>query len=278
MSITSILVNMQLGHENTALLDAAAEISSRFNAHVRGVAIAESFPLVVGAVAAYVISDMDAQNQAYRMEQMRAAEARFRSAIGTKARSLDWYAGVVSEDLTRTIATLARSHDLIVTMSDFRQPSSNVSNPSRVGDLVIQAGRPVFVVPPNGPSTHFAHGLIAWKDGPPARRAIFDSIPLLQKCSKVSIVEIAEKTKLPEAHNRLQELAEWLRRHAISAETYSRSYDVSHGAALAQIAKEMEVDLLVAGTYARSRYVERLFGGVTWDLILNGEYCVLTSH
>jgi nucleotide-binding universal stress UspA family protein len=41
---------------------------------------------------------------------------------------------------------------------------------------------------------------------------------------------------------------------------------------------QRKCDLLVAGAYGHSHLNEWIFGGVTQDLLLNSEFCVLLSH
>ena len=52
----------------------------------------------------------------------------------------------------------------------------------------------------------------------------------------------------------------------------------TEAAHLAAIAKDLEVDLIVAGAFGRSRLREWAFGGVTRDLLLKADRCTLVSH
>ena len=49
-------------------------------------------------------------------------------------------------------------------------------------------------------------------------------------------------------------------------------------AQLGALARDLKADLIVAGAFGHSRLREWAFGGVTRDLLLRGERCVLSSH
>ena len=59
-------------------------------------------------------------------------------------------------------------------------------------DLVMQAGRPLLVVPDGVNWLDLRSVLVAWKDTPEARRAVADALPMLRKAKDVTIAEIPE--------------------------------------------------------------------------------------
>ena len=76
----------------------------------------------------------------------------------------------------------------------------------------------------------------------------------------------------------VKDVAEWLGRHGIEADALvlpARGADASR---LGAYAREEGVDLLVAGAYGHNRLREWVFGGVTSDLLLKPDCCVLLSH
>lgn len=276
MAITSLLINVQLGQDNARLFETGRQLAERFGAKVKGLAVAEPFPAPIGAF--YMVGDLIRQSQKLQEQQLVTAEAEFRAAFPGGDEAAMWQVREASGEVAREVASLCRGCDLLVTGSNGALPAYEVSSPVRVGEIIIQAGRPVMVVPAQGRPLDFGQAMIAWKNDPAGRRAIFDSLPLLQKCGKVALVEITRQDLSAKGNQEMGSLLQWLKGHGILAEAITRTGDVSEVAALSQVAKELEIGFLVAGTYARSRHVERLFGGVSWDIVLNGEHCAVTAH
>lgn len=276
MSLTSILLALQPGQDNQPLLTAGAALAARFGAHVEGVALAR--PLRISASDVYLASDLAVEDHSLRMEQMQTAEAAFRQAMHGQAPSIAWHAELTTADVATDIGTHARASDLILAASEASQGTGEGAPSFRIGDLIVQAGRPVLVVPAAGAEIRLDHALIAWKDSAPARRALADSLPLLRKCRQVTMTEIVPEAALPEARQRLRLLAGWLARHGIETRQHPAASVGEDAERLQQIAQETETDLLVAGAYTHSRMQERIFGGVTRTLLSHPKVCTLLSH
>lgn len=189
MAYTSIMVCLQLGQSNRNTLAVTADLAERFGAQVFGIALCQ--PIHISCSDAYLISDLAVQDREARMQEMATAETEFREALHGRALTLGWHASMTTVGLASALAVHARNADLLVTRSDGTRSYFESSNPMRVGDLVLQAGRPVLVVPNNVDQLPVEHVLIGWKDSREARRAIADSLPLLAKARRVTVVEIA---------------------------------------------------------------------------------------
>jgi len=276
MSLTSILLALQPGQNNQPLLTAGAALAARFGAHVEGIALAH--PLRVSPSDVYLASDLAVEDRSLRMEQMQTAEAAFRQAMQGQAPSIAWHADLTSADVATEIDAHARASDFIMVASEGQQSPGEAALSFRIGDLIMQAGRPVLVVPPVGAETRLQHGLIAWKDSAPARRALADSLPLLRKCRQVTITEIVPESELAEARRRLRLIAGWLARHGIESSQHPAAAVGDDAGRLQQIATEQKADLLIAGAYAHSRMQEWIFGGVTRTLLSRPRLCTLLSH
>lgn len=116
---------------------------------------------------------------------------------------------------------------------------------------------------------------IFWKS---TSGAAVDALPLFKKAGHVLVVEIAAEEDLAEARARLKDVAGWLRRHGVSAETLASSSHGEDSAQLRAMAREHAADVVVAGAYGHSRLREWALGGVTRDLLLRTERCSLLSH
>ncbi|GEO99581.1 universal stress protein [Methylobacterium haplocladii] len=142
------------------------------------------------------------------------------------------------------------------------------------GDLVMQLGRPLLIVPPDVDRLDAARIAIGWKNTRAARRAIWDAMPFLKRASAVIVCTVDEGG---------EDLGEQVVRylatrgiHAFTARTDARG--ASLGEALVDVACESAADLLVTGAYGHSRLQEWAFGGVTRDLLAGAPICCLMSH
>jgi nucleotide-binding universal stress UspA family protein len=105
-----------------------------------------------------------------------------------------------------------------------------------------------------------------------------DALPLLKHAQRVTVVEVARKGDTDNAVDRTADVAAWLDRHGIRAETLVRASAGPDVECLQKILDERNCDFLVAGAYSHSRIGEWAFGGVTTDLLLHPHRCTLVSH
>lgn len=276
MALTSLLAALRLRHSNTAMLTVAASLAGRFGAYVEGMVIHQPPPLT--SAPFYLSSELLAEERKRIEADILAAEGEFRAAMQGQAAGVDWFATVTEETIAATLARHARATDLLVTTSEEPRSAAESPSPLQLGDLIAQAGRPILVVPPQGAKIPLDHVLIAWKDGAPARRAIADSLGLLHKARRVSLVEIVPEAEADMARVRLALVAGWLARHKIRAEPRVLTTLGEDAARLHLLAREEKVDLVVAGGYAHHQLREWIFGGVTQTLLAQDERCVLFSH
>ena len=203
------------------------------------------------------------------------AEARFRAAIGGRARDVEWRCALERPD--EYVAREARAADLIIAGSNRDGVLIDRMRHLDPSDLVMVAGRPLFLVPPEADYLKLNSVLVAWKDTREARRAVVDALPLLHKAKDVNVVEIVEgDASRSAAENRVNDVAAWLKRHDILAFP-----KVMHAASEAdQIDRiwKAEADLVVAGAYGHARVREWVFGGVTRNLITRSNRCSFLAH
>lgn len=276
MTITSILVALQLGQTNQTTLNVAASLAERYGAHAFGIAVCQ--PIQITYSEAYLVSDLAAQDRETRQQEMAQAETEFRDMMRGRVPSVSWHASMVTTSLATAITDHARGTDLIVAPANRNRSYLEVSNPLRVGDLIMQAGRPVLVVPNTAEKLSLDHVLVGWKDGREARRAVADSLSLLKVARRVTVAEIVPAAELPDARSRLAEVTTWLSRHGVAAEPLPLAASGEDSGRLARLAAEQGADLIVAGAYAHSRLQEWVFGGVTRHLLLHSDICAMVSH
>jgi nucleotide-binding universal stress UspA family protein len=174
------------------------------------------------------------------------------------------------------MASVARAADLIVASPPGRLGASLSADP---GELLMNAGRPVLIVPYGGEAPKAPAVVIGWKDAREARRAVADAMPFLQRAKDVVVAAICEDDALDEARFQADDVAAALKRHGVPARAHVSAKPADGPSReLARLAKANGADLIVMGGYGHSRFAEWAFGGVTDELLRRPPCCVLMSH
>lgn len=275
MSIASLTACLQLDRPNAGVLGVARHVAKRFGSRVIGLAAKQASIHVAGRGVG-PSEPHEHELQKFK-DCARTVEEEFRSLFPNGDEN-PWRAQLTFGPASEFIAADARSADLIVISTGRHELLLFPSGHPEPGDLLMRLGRPLLCVPEGVSALPLTHALICWKDSREARRAIVDAVPLLQAAERVDVVEIVEPRRIEDAEARLSEIAAWLAGHRIEA---SCAAETSHGpesVQLGEIARARGADLIVAGAFGHSRLREWAFGGVTRDLVLNSDRCVLASH
>jgi nucleotide-binding universal stress UspA family protein len=275
MTYQTLMVHLQLGRSNAALLKVAGELAHSFRTDVIGIAAGQPTQMIYGQ--GYALLDFLNQEHEKISIEIDEAEMAFRSAFKGYSRTIEWRSTITLGSPSVYIAGEACSADIILTeiaQSDFYEGPNSVN----AGELVLQSGRPLLAVPVTAKKLKLEQMLVGWKDTREARRAILDALPLLKLAEYVTVVEIVAENETAEATKRLEQVTGWLMRHNITAD-YLVSISITDDAAqFASIAKEKMADIVIAGAYGHSRLREWVLGGVTNDLLQRAEFCSLLSH
>lgn len=120
---------------------------------------------------------------------------------------------------------------------------------------------------------------MAWKDVREARRAVFDTLPILAAAKEVTIAEIPEQdTDRTDALSRVADVAAWLRGHGIVANTNVPEKPAGVSEQLDTIAANIGAGAVIAGAYGHSRLREWVLGGVTRHLATESRRCAFLSR
>lgn len=275
MTYATVMVHLDHDRANDAQLRAAGRIAERFGAGVIGIAACELAPptyFVTGPYAAMALEE----SRACLRKTLAGLEQQFRAALQPSVPQLEWRSelGFAS----RYVIDNARAADLVIVGAggeDFPDPWSGLDR----GQLLMEAGRPVLVVPPEAPRLDFENVLIAWKQTREARRAVLDALPLLQQAREVVVLEVIEgDEERAAARTSIKDVVEWLRRHKVSAFDQTSVSRQDAAQQIEQIAAKNGASLIVAGGYGHGRLREWAFGGVTRSLLYQGKRCALLSH
>jgi nucleotide-binding universal stress UspA family protein len=277
MTYATVMVSLALDQPNEARLAVAGQIAERFDAGLIGIVASVFSPPLYFTTGEQAQALID-QGQASIKRRMSELEAQFREATKNRAKHIEWRCAI--DFPARYILQQARCADIIVSggHSDaFSDPFALVTPK----DLVMEAGRPLLVVPDSTDWLDLRSMLVAWKDTPEARRAIVASLPMLRKAKDVTVAEIVEAGgRQPLAVSRVRDVITWLSRHGVSASELvaEQNQDRDTTVQLDAMAADVGAGVVVAGAYGHSRFREMILGGMTQHLITQTGRCVLLSH
>ena len=159
MTYMTVMVSLALDRSNDARLEIAGQLVKRFNAYAIGIAAAEFSPplyFTTGEQAQKVIDE----GQAAIRNRIAEVESQFRAAMQNRAATVEWRC---ADDFpARFIAQQARAADIIVVGEDSRDATADPFMQANPSDLLMQTGRPLFVVPDASDWVDLRSVLIAW--------------------------------------------------------------------------------------------------------------------
>lgn len=271
MSYASVMVPVDLGPGATDRVTAAASLADRFGGFLIGVAAQQPFIPThpEGLIADATIIDAEQQRV---QEELAEVERLFRKATGTRNQVL-WRSALESAPVFAR--EQARAADIMVLSRHGRDDPADWRFGVAPGDVVLELGRPIVVVPPGMASITGKRIVVAWKDTREARRAVWDALPFLKEADEVVVVAITNDTRRAGA----VDVAEYLIRHGVIARVRGcECRDETVGEELLKVVGQEGADLIVAGAYGHTRMREWMFGGVTRDFLDHSPVPCLMAH
>jgi nucleotide-binding universal stress UspA family protein len=275
MTYATLMVHLELGRSNANVLNVVGDLAARFNAGVIGIAACQSMPMVYGE--GYVSAELIEQDLLGMQRELQKAEAELRDVLAGRVATLEWRSTAMFASISDYLAREARSADLVVTGTG-QGDLFDASRALNVGDLLMNAGRPVLIVPAAVATLQPNSVVVAWKDTREARRAVCDALPLLRVAHEVCVVEVVAEGDAPSARLRVADVAAWLQRHGVQATSLAAHSAADNATTLYSVAQERLADVIVAGAYGHSRLREWALGGMTRDLVNPTQRCSLVSH
>ena len=278
MTPASLIVHADRDAESDGRIRVACSLAARFDARLIGLAAAMMDLPVIDPMG-YV--PIDAETIATEREileaDLKAAAEKFQLCADEKKVKAEWRSNL--EFPADMLCRQARAGDLIIIGRGDVEKSTGPQRAVDPGDVLMQAGRPVLIVPPDVADLALHHVVVAWKDTRESRRAIADALPYLAAAGAVSIVELCGEAEVDESKNAAADVVAYLDRHGIPAKSEVQVLSQSDPASeIIAFAKRQGADLIVAGAYGHARLREWVFGGVTYELIKRSPLCCLLSH
>lgn len=272
MSIANIMVPLDLAPASWDRLTIARSIAERLSAQLVGVSACEALPTHLYGKGALINARIIDHGSARASAELAQVEAVF-LARTQDMQSVAWRAR--RGDLRVVLAEQARMADLVVLGSADPDDGQGWCAALAPGELILQLGCPVLLVPSGVASLAGTRVVVGWKDSREARRAVRDSLPLLLRADSVCIATVGAET-MPDG---AEDIAAYLTHCGVAETTIVRSAaSRSVAACLLAVARQTEADLIVTGAYGHSRFHERVFGSVTRELLAASPICCLMSH
>lgn len=276
MALTSLLVHLADDADHMARLRVAHALARRHRAHVIALYIAPEIGMPAAVEGRGASTRFIREAAESRREHARRVQAEFDRWCAAHGVTGDWH-GEQGESL-QVLARYSLYADLaVVSQSDPECLEEMVSN-ALPEHLAMVGGCPALILP-QGFDAGRPVGrriLIAWKPRRSCARAVHDAMPLLQTADHVRILQIEPDGEQMANAGRL---LEFLQRHDVAAEQATAPRDGRPVAdALYHAAAVGAFDLMVAGSYSRSRLSELVAGGTTRDLLAGAPLPILMAH
>jgi nucleotide-binding universal stress UspA family protein len=275
MSFKTLLTHAQPGDASDRRLDAAAALARSLDALLIGLGAEAVPPYALSDPYGVAVSDLAPLLYDQQTRDLDAARKGFETHAAGARTAWRSCRGIPTDALARE----ACAADLIVAGGGPIN-AGDIYYAANLGELIVKAGKPVLVVPPEGGHLNPRRILIAWKNTREARRAVADALPFLVKAEEILILAVCEKEESEISDFEVKEVADMLVRHGAPA---PRTHVVHPPATAAESdilvhADQLDADLIVAGGYGHSRASEWVLGGVTRTLLRNCKRFLLLSH
>ena len=277
MRFASLLVYVDEGPGARARMALAREIAGLSRSHLIGIAASmPDVPQVDPYAGGAMLGETLGLFRDIAEAEVERARTLFRDVVGEDNDHAEWR-GEVGYPSDLVVQTLRAADVVILGRRDPARAPARSPDPA---DVLMAAGRPVLIVPPEiFTSPVGSPAVIAWKDCREAQRAVTAALPLLAASSAVHLIEVCTAEQAEDARRRVEDVAVFLGRHGIVAS--ARTVKGDGGPRSDQIigfARDHGAGLIVAGGYGHARLREWVMGGVTHGLLERSPVCLLLSH
>lgn len=278
MTYKTILLHVNDVDRIPGLVEAAAHLTIRFQAHLIGLHV--TLPMPTDDATSYVGGVIVRGGETFRAmaESMRAAfeQATKRFSVIAEWRQID----AKHVGMAQTLTLECRAADLVIAgQTDRRWDHATALDEPET--ILMESGRPVLIIPHSGRFSSFGQRVtIAWNGRREAARAAFDALPLLKVADSVRVIWVNPRN---EPGNLVDvpcsAIATALARHGVRCEAATtRVPDIKVSDALLSGLTDDSSDLLVMGAYGHSRLREFVLGGTTRQVLKHMTVPVLMSH
>jgi len=278
MTLRTILVSLTSTTSARQLLDAAAVLAQRDDAHVIGLYVTESLVVYPG-IAMHIpeVSYQDfVSSQRAHAQEIKAIFDTFADAqdFPTEWRQISSESGFLAD----SIIDCARSVDLVVmAQEDEGEDRPTINNLQE--RVIKECGRPVLVIPRDYEATTLGETIVlGWSETREAARAAHDLICIANPDASLRVLRIGKPPSNTLSDHGANDLAIALSRHGPSVELVHRDKDGEKIAdVLGQEAFEMGADMMATGAFGHSRAYDFVIGAATRSLLSDAKLPVMFS-
>lgn len=264
MAIKDILVFLDDSPTNADRVNTAYELAEKYAANITGVSLESMKPVHAKNDDEKAVLRMASKLSHQLVEDFSDDAIKRGKTVKTVV--------ITGKSLTSAIkmAHYGRNYDLVI----LSQPNPARDNYSRLVEfaqqVLIHSGRPILFIPYIGSKkTDYNKALVAWDGTPAASRALHEAIPLLALADEVILLVVASKKQLKSKSDVLVEgLAGHLKNHQVNARILNVNPGVnSVSSVILNKITENDIDLLVMGGHGTPTLKQKIFGGVTQNLL-----------
>jgi nucleotide-binding universal stress UspA family protein len=276
MDFKTIAAILQTEQDAGRVLDCVVPLASVSQSHVVGIH-AEAVPVPYTSATGFPDTEFLQVSSELNKERSDKLKALFTQRTQSAGLGSTWQ-GLESFSGDSGLSGLAsvRASDLVIAAQREQGDGS-----ADIGALVYDAGRPVLVVPSDGPIvTSFKRILLIWNGSREAARATFDALPFIVKAEQTTLLIIDPPETFDESSDQAgADIAASLARHGANV---SVSVQKSNGDSVEDIIhSRMDAsgaDLIVLGAYSQSWLRRLFFGGVTNSVLRSGKAAAFLSR
>lgn len=281
MSYKTILVHADDSAHAQQRFEIAARIATREQAHLVGAAataVPGTFylPEMIGESTMSLTAYLE-----YLRQRAQGVLTQF-EGTARQAGVASYETRLIEDEAAAGLCLQARYSDLVVisqTDPDESLPALRSGFPEYV---VLNAGRPVLVIPYAGRFPEFGKRvMVAWDASMEATRAVTAALPFLRRAELVEVT-VFDPSSRGDVHGEQPgaDIALYLARHGIKVNVSQQvtAERIDTGNALLSAAADFNADMLVMGCYGHSRFREVLLGGVSNTIFRSMTVPTLMCH
>ncbi|HMB74857.1 MAG TPA: universal stress protein [Kiloniellaceae bacterium] len=279
MAYKTILTLAEANKAAGACRDAAIRLARQNDSHVAGLSLA-----IMPSRSTYLyhaaLTEVLAAEEARIAQEAKELAAAFDRAMQKEGvNSESRVDSCLDVDALDRICQHARYADLIIIGQTVPEEANGLRR-SLPEHLVLEAGRPVLMVPYIGLRSSFGKRVVvAWDGGREAARAIVDAMPILTGADEVEVVVIEHGKHDKREHEVGADISTFMARHGCKVVLKRiAAGDISDADCLLSHLADCDADLLVMGAYAHARLRQLVLGGVTQKILGQMTTPVLLSH
>ena len=276
MSIQTILVHLAVDDDSNNRLRTAISVAKTLDAHLICLYIAAAVHLPAGAAgrgasAAYLA-------EAHQVGRERLDGIKLEAETTCKEAGISWeWVASDTDHFDGLMEHVHRADLTVLTQVQFDHIEDRLM--FQLPEHVIrEAGGPVLIlpkgmVPPN--IFNPRHSLIAWRFSREAIRAVRDTLSILKRSKKVTLMALDPEG---EPHCAPELALSYLSRHGIQADLVYKPDAKLIGEEILDTAHNIGADRIIMGAYGRSAFREVLFTGPSRYVLGHTDIPVYMSH